>query len=870
MQGGTSMHYVEKHQFKVVSAVYNVEDYLNDYFSSLINQTLDFKSHIKVTLIDDGSTDNSASIIKTWQKKYPGNINYIKKEHEGLAAVRNKGLQYVSGDWVTFIDTDDFISKEYFEKVDRFLNDNKAARLGMIACNYIIYNENEGRYKNHPLSYRFEQGNRIISAKDPGDFIQLTVSSIFLKSEVLKNTGLNYDERIKPNFSDANFIARYLIGNPDLNIGIVADAKYYYRKRGTANSIIDTKKRHPGYYSNVLKYGMLPLLQLALEKEGHVPFWLQHTILNEIAWRFKEMVNDGWYEEYLSEEQKSLFLTLMQELMDHIDMETVDKFSLANLPNAFKAGILRLFKGSDGLYKEVKIDEHDNKRAMLRLSYVYCGNQLAEKFYIGDNEIIPVYRKNIGYRLLGKLIAKERIIWLSYRDYDLSEEISVILDGMPVYLKIDGSERQSIEIKTALTKLKPSTGNVRQIPPLHRVFRFISKFIFFKHYFKDTWLLTDRDIQADDNAEHLYRYLLQEQPDIKAFFIIRKSSHDWQRLKRAGFKLIGFGSIKHRLALLNTRYLVSSHVDNYVVNYLTKEYYGDLLSYDFIFLQHGVTQNDLSKWLNRKAIDLIITSTKKEFQSIADDFSPYKYSEKEVVLTGFPRHDSLLNYNKQKTDKIILIMPTWRKNLVGRPTGSSNERSYNPEFINSVFALGWKKLLHAKKMKELAERFGYRVVFYPHANLKPYKEWFSVPAHIKHLDHEAGNSIQDLFHQAACLITDYSSTAFEMAYLFKPVIYYQFDDNIFVDGHVFTKGYFDYYLDGFGPVCSDQTSLLSALENTLAADCKPGPDYLERMKNTFAFRDGKCCERVFKAIQNREISYMKNCYKVKGFANPVE
>lgn len=59
------------YQYTVVSAVYNVGRYLDDYFKSLVNQRLDFKKHIQLVLVDDGSTDNSVDIIKNWQKKIP-------------------------------------------------------------------------------------------------------------------------------------------------------------------------------------------------------------------------------------------------------------------------------------------------------------------------------------------------------------------------------------------------------------------------------------------------------------------------------------------------------------------------------------------------------------------------------------------------------------------------------------------------------------------------------------------------------------------------------------------------------------------------------------------------------------------------------
>ncbi|ELE6060947.1 glycosyltransferase family 2 protein, partial [Campylobacter coli] len=113
-------------QYTIISAVYNVEKYLDDYFNSIINQRLDFKKNIFMILVDDGSTDNSAQIIKKYQKKYPKNIVYLYKENDGQASARNLGLKYMQENhyktpWVTFTDPDDFLDRNYFYEVDKFL-----------------------------------------------------------------------------------------------------------------------------------------------------------------------------------------------------------------------------------------------------------------------------------------------------------------------------------------------------------------------------------------------------------------------------------------------------------------------------------------------------------------------------------------------------------------------------------------------------------------------------------------------------------------------------------------------------------------------------------------------------------------------------
>ena len=92
----------------VVSACYNVAKYLDQYFKSMVHQTIGFKQHIYLIMVDDGSLDETPSIIKKWAQKYPHNIFYIRQENQGQGVARNNGLNYVTTPWVTLSDPDDF------------------------------------------------------------------------------------------------------------------------------------------------------------------------------------------------------------------------------------------------------------------------------------------------------------------------------------------------------------------------------------------------------------------------------------------------------------------------------------------------------------------------------------------------------------------------------------------------------------------------------------------------------------------------------------------------------------------------------------------------------------------------------------------
>ncbi|EAK0451902.1 capsular biosynthesis protein, partial [Campylobacter lari] len=256
-------------------------------------------------------------------------------------------------------------------------------------------------------------------------------------------------------------------------------------------------------------------------------------------------------------------------------------------------------------------------------------------------------------------------------------------------------------------------------------------------------------------------------------------------------------------------------------------------------------KDDLSRWLNSKKIDLFITSTKAEYDSIVNNYNRYKFGKKEVLLTGLARHDTLLKNNNISSIKQILIMPTWRANIVGSITNSS-KRDLKENFKQSKYFQKWNSLLNNDDLKNLCELYSYTIVFNPHPNIMPYLKEFDILPYIKIANQN--ESLQMLFCNSSLMITDYSSVAFEMAYLEKPTVYYQFDKEEFFTSHTYQKGYFSYEKNSFGPVVEDEEDLLKELESLLQNDCKPFDIYKENIDSTFVFKDSRCCERIYRIL----------------------
>lgn len=810
-------------KYTVISACYNVEKYIEEFIESLIAQRLDFKNNIFLVCVDDGSTDSTPEIIQRYAARYPENITYVRKENGGQASARNLGLEYARTEWVTFCDPDDILDYHSFYAIDKELSKNND--LAMAAMNLVFYFEKNKKIKaKHPLAYKFYNAKNVVPIDAMGDNIQLSASTAFLRKSVIDKYGLRMSEYIKPNFEDAHFIAKYLAKVQKSRAIFLRNAIYYYRKRDSKNSTLDKSWMDKRQFYDAFKYGKLDMLQY-YQAEGIRHGYAQRVFLYDVSWHVQYLVDTSERVSFLSPEEKARYIDMIRECFTYVDAIYIEKM---NLEWFYRIGMLHCFKGEEPSSLTANIDMYDAVKKEARIRY-FCTKEGFERFIVNGKEVIPTWAKTIRHDFCGETFILERLFWVpcehgNLEFYAHSQNVSFTLRG-----KSGGTHIDVAKIKDAFL---------------------LSNKISWSQRYKNCWIVMDRELYADDNAEHLYRYIAKNYPEAPIWFVLMKESKDWPRLQKEGFKLLAFGSLEHKIALWHCSKIISSQADRCMTDYFGT---GTLRDKQFVFLQHGVTKDNLRRWLNGKTrIDLFVTTTKEEYLSIFDDINGYQYFKKEVKLTGFPRYDSLLNNNTSYQK--ILIMPTWRSYIVGSSVHGGIVRHLNDGFMETEYARAWKALIQDIRLEELHTRYGFEVVFLPHPNIRPYLEQFEVPSFISIPPKDT--CYQHLFQNSSVIITDYSSVAFDMAFLKKSVLYYQFDELTFFSGiHSYQKGYFDYRRDGFGPVVTEEDSLFRELEAILQNEGKPAPMYLERMEATFPFRDGKNCERTYQAILDLDKPY---------------
>lgn len=134
----------ENDLISIIVPVYNAEKYLAKCIESIINQTY---SNLEIILINDGSTDNSLEICNIYSKQ-DNRIKIIDKKNEGVSVARNLGIETSRGKWISFIDSDDWVDKDMFEKMAMKA---KNSNFDIVICNCYI-NKDGNEHKNSALS----------------------------------------------------------------------------------------------------------------------------------------------------------------------------------------------------------------------------------------------------------------------------------------------------------------------------------------------------------------------------------------------------------------------------------------------------------------------------------------------------------------------------------------------------------------------------------------------------------------------------------------------------------------------------------------------------------------------------------------------
>lgn len=848
------------YKFSVIISAYNAESNISKCIHSIINQTLRFRENIEIILINDGSKDLTGTFCEQFKSLYPENINYISKRHEGKGASRNLGIKYSNGEYVYFLEGDDSISRNTLENVLKLFEENNNIEIISIPT------ELDFNKKSKLISEKYKTTKIINLIKTP-NFFQPQIKSCFFKKSAIENVIFSNQPKLS---EDVAFINKILINNP--NLGICSNAKFF-TENVNKNELLNIIPNFKDSGDASIKFQLNKLIFDSLEKYNYIPEFIQKTILyifNSI------IINESIYEK-LNKAQIKIINSEIKDVVHYIDDENIydqpgmemkiktfllylkndysypvkDQFKLTKLLNLdtvfidiyeIMDDVLYILANINSISQEEKVDVYINNE---KIEPEPVDFPQREKYYLNEryltNHTFEFYYKldkNKEYELeFISNINKKLYIDFS-RPCNFSKAVGyqktakyfsqLENDKIQISKKTTGKWIKK-EVKTLFNMLKHRIPGYETAIPIRLMYMILYPFLRNKRI----WFYMDFPTIADDNGMHLFKYSIrQNEPDIKKYFIIDRNSPYYDKMKKIG-PVIGYHSIKHRVLGLYAEKIITSHPDNNYIYAFWGHYpnFTGILKSSTIFLQHGITLNNICSWLNKydKNLDFLLTASKKEYDSLFEYY--YNYDEKIIHLLGFPRFDNL----KDEKTKTILLMPSWRRYL-------TNENKY--EISNSNYFKTYNSLINNKQLIENAEKYGYKIIFRPHPHVYQFIDLFNENKHVQ-IDYERG-SYQELFKKGALLITDYSSVAFDFAYLKKPVIYYQHGDDYHFN---LNESYFDYETMGFGEVCKSEDELVALLTEYMENNCEMKQRHMKNVEDYFTFTDQNNCERVHEAIK---------------------
>ncbi len=218
-------------KLSIIVPVYKVEEYLPRCLDSLVNQTLE---DIEIICINDGSPDNSLSILKKYQKKYKDKIVIINKQNEGVWKGRKDGVKKATGEFIGFVDSDDYVALDFAEKLYNAVKKNNA---DISICGFDRIDLDTGKVFSREMCKPITK--TILMDKNPEDILTINGSpwNKIYKANLLKEmVELKNPPKI---LDDMMFLLLIYINTK--KIVFIPDSLVYYMVR--KNSIINTIKK---------------------------------------------------------------------------------------------------------------------------------------------------------------------------------------------------------------------------------------------------------------------------------------------------------------------------------------------------------------------------------------------------------------------------------------------------------------------------------------------------------------------------------------------------------------------------------------------------------------------------------------------------
>ncbi|MCF1622055.1 CDP-glycerol glycerophosphotransferase family protein [Tetragenococcus koreensis] len=359
---------------------------------------------------------------------------------------------------------------------------------------------------------------------------------------------------------------------------------------------------------------------------------------------------------------------------------------------------------------------------------------------------------------------------------------------------------------------------------------------------KDIWLGFEKfSATAQDNGYAFFQYVDKNKLHDNFYFILDKHSSDYEEVRKQSNKVVPFMSFKYLLLIYASNLLVSSENKRHVYNLRIKSGIvpKKIASKQSVFLQHGVTalkqSNVFKKAKGRGNFSLVIATSELEEEIINQN---WKYELNEIAVTGFSRWDKLFDKSQDRKHKKIFVMPTWRTWMEDMPKEDFKRTDYYDNYIN---------FLNSKDLEVTLKKHDLQLVFFLHPKFKQYISEFKLDSEHISLKEFQNIKVNEEIMEASLMISDYSSVTWDMFFMKKPVLFYQFDYEKY---ERYEGSYIDMATQLFGERALNKQELIQLVQEYAENGFQLKPRYEKLHGEYFKYVDHNNSQRIFDVIKN--------------------
>jgi CDP-glycerol glycerophosphotransferase (TagB/SpsB family) len=891
----------------VIVPIYNVEQYLQPCLDSLAAQSL--FPRLEVLLIDDGSTDGSAVIAKAFEQEH-ANVRLLSQPNSGPGAARNNGLRHASGEFISFLDSDDLLPPD--------------ALLRLLSRTDGTVDVAVGRMRTFPMATNWPWTVELKTARviDSIDYAPALIHGAgpcnkLFRTSFIRKHGLTFAE--EGHFEDVFFTLPALL--KARRIALVDALVYEYRKRDLGGSIMDSVFTLPSNYWDHLRVeefllqqrsGLTPGAQsavnqfivrsfqgFALRAPEHLPPGDLRPFFDRCSKVFRQIPIDVISQTALDARHKIAFAAF---IADDFDLFADRPGSVGRL--TADGGVLRILRDLPSAVDElVTMDRISAHIESIHMDPVTKHAVVRGRFALGG---VPL-RRPLGARLAlrvrgsGVTVRARNVARPEFAERAPDQLYSGFEARVPVKRLRTGQHHMRLVFMTpegqASTRTRPSQGYLRSARALAqadlrvipRVDRWDSCQLlvargrgatskFFWHlkllfedidhatnkqplwqmrvlrlvtrpFFRrrDVWLMAERRDTAQDNSAVLFEHLRKKHPEKQVYYVMDKAAPPAARMRALGH-VVNHSSFTHRLLMLHARVLIASYdIDGYLLpDSWKRDEYQRHLAWRI---------GSRRVFLQHGVIYNDVSAALHKGITGLDLFVTSSLAEARFVKQrmGYGKEVRVLGLprfdtlSRKKPGKTrILFMPTWRVYLVS--PSYAPDRSAKVPLMGSTYQLFISELLNSPRLRDALIAHDAELEFLPHYEMSQVAQQMFEPHPSIVLSHHHQRDIQTALRECDVFMTDWSSTFFDVAYLGTPTVLMPFDQDEFRAGH-YRAGYFDFERDAFGPVAYTAKDAVEECIRYLENGQAREDVYDARAARFFGHRDAENCERVIRSIE---------------------